>query len=207
MRACWRNALLLPAVLLTLTGCGTVDTRVAVPLAETLQNTPVEPPAPSPSERTATLRREVHKRLDAQNYQSALKLLRKEIKGGLSEAVLAEEYGRAINGLLDNAEQHENNGLPDKAGELFRCAHDGFPKTEVTAKNVRSTSAEILIRIETCATELMERGLVAYRAGDLDQAISTWEKVHVFHPQHQASQKALETARIQRTNLEKVSAR
>jgi hypothetical protein len=52
----------------------------------------------------------------------------------------------------------------------------------------------------------MERGLAAYRSGDLDQAITDWKLIRAFAPEHQASRKALQTAEIQLANLKKVRA-
>lgn len=193
--------LLLPLLFLALTACGLADfARLGGPPVETIA---AERPGPSPSEQTAALRNEIHRKLETEEYRSALNLLRKENKG-IPEASLAEEYGRAINGLLGQAERYRETGLPEKAGELLRSAHDGYPKTEAAAEYVNATPAEILARIEECAGELMERGLVAYRAGDLDEAIRMWKTIRAFSPRHQASRKALETAEVQRANLEKV---
>ena len=49
----------------------------------------------------------------------------------------------------------------------------------------------------------MEQGLMNYRAGKLDDAIKVWEKIIVFAPQHQASQKAIQTAFVQLDQSEK----
>ena len=196
--------LLPPLFMLALTACGTVDyPRRAAPAAESVRTAPSERPAPSPAERISALRQEIALKLEAGEYRFALNLLRKESRG-MPEASLAEEYGRAINGLLGDAERHRKKGMPEKAGELLRFAHDGYPKTEAAAKHVDATPAEILPLIEECAGELMERGLVAYRAGDLDEAIRMWKTIRAFSPRHQASRKALETAEVQRANLEKV---
>ena len=212
MRTHWCGGLLLPAIMLALTACGPVDfTRRAGAPAEVRHVEPAkrpassESPAPSPPERTATLRPAIHRQLETESYRSALNLLCKEIKRGLPEAAMAEEYGQAINGILAKAELYRKQGLPDKAGELFRCAHDRFPKTEAVARKVRLTPSEIFAGIEDCAGQLMERGLASYRAGDLDEAIRTWKMIQAFSPRHQASRKALETAEVQRANLEKVS--
>lgn len=206
---CFRG-LMLSAILISLTACGTIEfSRHAGPPEETLPGPRprAERPAPSPPEaKEAISRREIHRSLEAENYSSALNLLRKEIKKGMSETGLAEEYGRAVNGLLALGERYQDQDLPEKAGALFRSAHDGFPETEEVAKQVKFTPSEILARIDACTAELMERGLVAYRAGDLDAAITTWEAVQTFAPRHRASRKALETARVQRDNLGRVDA-
>jgi len=204
-RRCW--SLLLATVLFTLTACGSSDftRRIAAPW-KTLHDKCTAPSPPSPSEQTAALRQNIRRQLETENYRSALNLLRREIKGGLPEAALAEEYVMAVNGALDRADRYGERGQPEKAGELFRSAYDGFPEEKAVAKRVRLTPAKILVHIDDCAGQLMDRGLVAYRGGDLDGAIRIWKMIIAFHPQHQASLKALKTAEVQRANLEKVSA-
>jgi tetratricopeptide (TPR) repeat protein len=204
MRWCFH---LLPAlVLLTLTACGPTEFfgRSSTPRKSLLPGK-TENPSSSPSSLSVTLQPKIHLELEAENYCSALNLVRKAIKRGVPETALADEYGQAIDGILIEARQYQQDGLPEKAGELFRTAHDGFPETEEVAEKVSVTPSAISARIEECAEKLMERGLVAYRSGDLDEAIRIWKMIHTFNPRHQASLKALETAEIQLSNLEKVS--
>jgi len=196
----WR-ILLLPSILFALTACGPIDFSRFIQV-------PREGFFGTPGQRAAsvTRRQEIGAQLASENYCSALELVRKEVRGGVQETALAEEYGRAVNGVLSTAERYRDKGQPEKAGELFRLAHEGFPETPAVAKRSKLTRPEILARIENCADQLMERGLVAYRGGDLDGAIKTWRQIQTFSPRHQASRKALETAEVQRSNLEKVRA-
>lgn len=206
MRARRCGGLLLQVILLALTACGPVDFSWRPGNAgEALPSTLAKRQSSIPSEATATLRQKVRREMATESYCSALNLLRKGIQGGMPEEALGEDYGRAINGVLMQGELYLKQAQPEKAGELFRSAQNGFPKTETVAKKVNLTSSEILTRIEDCATELMERGLAAYRSGDLDGAIRTWKSIHAFNPRHQASRKAMKTAEVQRDNLEKVA--
>lgn len=205
MKACRCWVLMLPAILLGLTACGPVDfSRHAAGSGKSLHGTAAKRTAGGIPETTGTLLREIRRQLGVENYQTALNMLRQGVKGGMPETTLAEEYGRALNGVLGQAKLYRKRGLSEKAGKLFRSAYDGFPKTEAVAKKVSLTQPELMDRIEDCAAELMERGLVAYRSGDLDGAIRTWKTIHAFNPRHQASLKALKTAEVQRANLEKV---
>lgn len=193
--------LLLPSILFVLTACGPIDFSRFI---ETPKGGSFD--VPDRRAASAACRQEIGQQLASENYRSALEMVRKEVRGGVPEAALAEEYGRALNGVLSTAERYRTGGMPEKAGELFRLAHEKFPETATVSKRVSLTSPEIKVRIEACADQLMERGLVAYRGGDLDGAIKTWKMIHTFDPRHQASRKALETAEIQRVNLEKVRA-
>lgn len=185
---------LLLSSLLILSACGSLDPAH------------LRSPSRVAEDRAASARQNIRQQLAADNYRAALALVRQEVQGNLPEAALAEEYERALNGLLRQAEQYREKGVPEKAGPLYRAALEAFPERPPVAERAALPAAEIAARIETCAGELMERGLVAYRSGDLDRAIGTWKMVRAFDPRHQASQKALKTAEVQRANLEKVQA-
>jgi hypothetical protein len=154
-------------------------------------------------EPAAAARQKIRQHLAADNHPAALALV---LSSGLAETDLAEEYGLALRGLLKQAEGYREKDLPEKAGPLYRAALDGYPATPAVAARVGIRPAGITAGIESCANQLLERGLAAYRSGDLDQAIRTWKLIHVFATQHQASRKALQTAEVQLANLKKVRA-
>lgn len=171
------------------------------------------PPAPphhpaslgdrKPAEEPEAVRQKIRQHLAAGNHPAALALV---MSSGFSKTELAEEYGLALKGLLKQAEGYLEKDLPEKAGPLYRAALDGYPATPAVAAKAGMNPAGIAAGIGTCADQLLERGLAAYRNGDLDQAIRTWKLIHVFAPQHQPSRKALQTAEIQLANLKKVRA-
>ncbi|PLX82708.1 MAG: hypothetical protein C0616_01380 [Desulfuromonas sp.] len=198
----WRM-FLLPTILAVVTACGPIEfphvIRMPreVPPATTVK-VPEKHPAPE-------LRlEEIAGYLESGDYRSALELVRTEIGRGTRETSLAEEYVQAVNGVINTAELHQEADQLAKAGELFRLAHEWFPKTEAASQRVDLTSGELMVRIADCADGLMDRGLVAYRGGDLDKAIESWKVIGTFDPWHQESRRALETAEVQRANLEKV---
>jgi tetratricopeptide (TPR) repeat protein len=194
---------LLLAVLLPLNACHPPlpPPSPAIPVEVVAPVTPEKrKPAAAPG---AAARQTIRQQLAAENYPAALSLIQ---ASGLSEAGLAEEYGQALKGVLSQAAGFLQKGLPEKAGPLYRAALDGYPKTPAVAARAGTHPAGITAGIEACADQLMGRGLVAYRSGDLDQAIKTWKLIHVFSPRHQASRQALQTAEVQLANLKKVRA-
>lgn len=56
-------------------------------------------------------------------------------------------------------------------------------------------------QIQACSKGLLEAGLVQYRDGNLDEAISTWRKVAAFDPDNKEVKNAIEKAAIQLQNL------
>lgn len=202
MRARLRPILLIPAVLFLLSSCGPLfpsppgsRAPAAVSGSPEDRNFSGEP--------AAAVRQKIRQQLAAGNYPAALAVV---LASGQAEEELVEEYGRALKGVLKQADGYREKDLPEKAGPLYRAALECYPKTAAVAARVGTRPAGITAGIETCADQLMERGLAAYRSGDLDQAIKTWQLIHVFAPQHQPSQKALQTAEVQLTNLKKVRA-
>lgn len=192
MRARLRSILLILTVLALVNACG--------PLAPRHSGSTEDRKAAG---EFAAVRQNIRQQLAAENYPAALALV---LSSGLPEAELAEEYGLALKGVLMQAEDYREKNLPEKAGPLYRVALDGYPKTPEAATRVGTRSDGITQGIETCADQLMERGLAAYRSGDLDQAITDWKLIRVFAPQHEASRKALQTAEVQLANLKKVRA-
>jgi tetratricopeptide (TPR) repeat protein len=201
MRARPCSALLLLAVILPLNACQPPVTLQS-PVSQVQVAAPAAPEKRKPAAVAgATVRQNIRQQLAAENYPAALALIR---ASGLSEAELAEEVGRALKGVLTQAEGFLQKDLPEKAGPLYRAALDGYPKTPAGAARIETNPAGITAGIETCADRLMERGLAAYRSGDLDQAIEEWKLIHVFAPRHQASRQALQTAEVQLANLKKM---
>jgi len=202
-----RCFLLLPILfaLLLLNSCRTMQVSEPAPVVSPAPTNvdivlpvrqPAEPAVPSP-------RQKIRQQLAADNAPSALALI---LASGLTEAELAEEHGRAVKGVLNRADELARRDQPEKAGPLYRAALDGYPKTPAVAARVGKGSNEIAAEVDACADRLLERGLVAYRGGNLEQAIQTWRLILVFAPQHQASRKALQTAEVQLANLKKVRA-
>ena len=63
------------------------------------------------------------------------------------------------------------------------------------------TSTQIADQLNSCAENLMEAGLVAYRAGEFTKSIDIWQQIISFNPQHQAALDAIETTQEQLTRL------
>lgn len=59
-------------------------------------------------------------------------------------------------------------------------------------------------QIMACAKALLETGLVQYRQGKLDEAISVWRKVIAFDPGNKEVKDAIATAAVQLQNLKHI---
>jgi tetratricopeptide (TPR) repeat protein len=148
-----------------------------------------------------TINDEINLLLKQQNYHAALATAHQGIENGYPESALSSEYLQALLGVLRQAEESMRKGALDKAGSSFQAALNHYPRNEELTSLAPMSADQIKTKIDTCANQLMEDGLLAYRAGNLGTAIGIWEKILLFQPQHEASQKAIHTANLQLTNL------
>jgi tetratricopeptide (TPR) repeat protein len=156
---------------------------------------------PSPSivgREEETARQLVHADLAARNFPSALARIGREQRPEKSFAV---EYAQALNGLLAAADLHRQADRFEDAGPLLRQALNAYPRDPELLGRVDRPAAAVRADLQQCADRLMEKGLAAYRAGRLEEAIATWKRLLAFHPDHQAARQAVETASLQLRNL------
>lgn len=148
-----------------------------------------------------TNKNEVALLLEQQNYFSALSTIHQRVENGQAESSLSSEYLQALQGVLQRAEELMAEGVLDEAASNFQAALECIPQEADLASKAPLSAANIKAKIDNCADQLMEDGLLAYRAGNLETAIGIWGKILTFQPQHEASQKAIHTASLQLTNL------
>jgi len=138
-------------------------------------------------------------------FVEALALLQEGIDSGIEQQQLAKQLVRAMNQLLAQADHQSSQQLYLEAGILYRNALNHFPTDAAVSLQISRTADQIRAKIAECANQLLEDGLVAYRAGSLEQAIDVWSKIRQFHPTYKASQQAIRTTRTQLKNLEAVN--
>lgn len=153
-------------------------------------------PAPSPEAVTAQL----HDSLK-QQPESTFELLQEAKEAGIPEKDLAPYYPASFNPLLDKAEVQRAAGDSSQAGKLYRSLLAAYPETAGAAKGIQMSPGSMYQQIKKCADDLMQQGLVHYRAGRLELAIETWTEIEAFLPEHQPSQTAVETTRTQMQTL------
>jgi TolA-binding protein len=110
----------------------------------------------------------------------------------------------AINNLLKQAHEQYDSENFVTAGELYDEAHDRYPDSKSVSANIILSREEINLLTTRCADRLLETGLLAYRNGDLQEAINVWSQIRQFHPSYKASKQAIQTTRKQLENLEKI---
>jgi tetratricopeptide (TPR) repeat protein len=200
-------------ILLFLISCGLLDSRPKDQQGSPDRANALEPGARDSkalarrqeNERLSQKKEEINRRLDAREFYSALEEIRREVNRGTPEKDLAPEYLLALNGVIVQGQFQLKEDNPGRAGLLFRAGLDSFPKDPDLASTVDLTSAELEAKIDFCADKLMEKGLIAYRVGNLNDAIEVWKQALAFHPQHQPCLNAIQTAYTQLKNLKSIT--
>ena len=139
-----------------------------------------------------------------QPYKAKAELL-KGRQEGITESSLQDQFVAVEAYLLNKAGTAEETQSFDRAGELYRMAMDVYPETTEVAAALALSRDEINAKLSLCADELMKRGLMSYRDGNLLAAVQTWKQISVFMPDHSPSAVAIETAEQQIANLEKLT--
>ena len=139
--------------------------------------------------------------LDQQKYTGAVNFIHEEIRKGAEEQALAKEYLQAANTCLERANELMKKADYPGAARLYKTVLDAYPKSPELQQQVLLTSTQIADQLNSCAENLMEAGLVAYRAGEFTKSIDIWQQIISFNPQHQAALDAIETTQEQLTRL------
>lgn len=194
-------SLLALLIQLSLSACGILESQLTGLTIVSEENNPVV------KKTEEMIRRDkINQHLGRGDFRTALAMVRKDIKQGTPEKELKAEYLQALNGVIGQGQALLTKNNPEQAGLLFRTALSNFPTSAELIPNAHLSSQELHSKIKLCATHLTEKGIIAYRAGNLEEAIKVWEKILIFYPHHQASQDSIQTAHIQLTNLKKITA-
>lgn len=149
-------------------------------------------------------RRNIEKALLANDLELAQKQIYGLHQKQVTESRLADLSTTVINRLLVAAESAKESGRIEDAGRKFMLAKQIYPADN---RSIDLTPEEIDKNIQESADRLMDEGLIAYRSGDLEDAINIWAKIDRFMPEHPSSHIARNTARQQLHNLEKLSSK
>jgi hypothetical protein len=114
---------------------------------------------------------------------------------------LRRDYVTSLNELLNQAASEEKKGDCASAGLLYRQVLRDYPNDSVTEGRLRWKREEIAARLSSCSSTLMEKGLIAYRSGEINRAIKTWKMLVAFDPEFPGARKAIETASTQLKSL------
>jgi tetratricopeptide (TPR) repeat protein len=146
-----------------------------------------------------TLRPQIRSRLEQREFLKALRLLQQGVNSGASESSLAEEYRLALQGGMNYSEELSGKEQFSECGIYSRQLLNLYPHNLSVRSGV--SAEQIRQKLNFCSDQLMARGLAAYRAGEMQQAIDFWTALLVFDPERTEAKNAIETSSTQLRNL------
>lgn len=144
---------------------------------------------------------EVERAIKNKEYEKAITMLAATLNQYPQESTLVASLNQAMVEIKTAANQALQAGDYGTAGKLFALLKQTEIKSKPFVPFAPHEREEIDKALRTCSLNLTNQGLVAYRQGNLKEAISLWEKILAFDPNNEEIKKAIQTAR---TQLEKI---
>lgn len=161
-------------------------------------------PAPAPVRRDETgqlqtCRPQIRSLLERREFLNALRLMQQQVNLGVSESSLREEYALALQGGMTYSEELSKKERFSECGIYLKKLVNLYPRNLPTLPGV--SAGQIRQKMNFCSDQLMVKGLAAYRAGQMQEAINFWKALLAFNPERAEAKKAIETCSIQLRNL------
>jgi tetratricopeptide (TPR) repeat protein len=137
-------------------------------------------------------------------YPKALKAYSDAYKKYPHNAELQESYARAGEQLKSIAyAAFEKKDFP-AAGSIFNVLLASDITGKDLAESLSFDCGYLSKQIKICSEALMESGLIKYREGSLDDAVSLWKKALTFDPENRDVKKAIDKATVQLQKMKKI---
>jgi tetratricopeptide (TPR) repeat protein len=164
---------------------------------------PPPPPKPEESKTGGTLS-QAKAYLSSGNYKKALDLYGAAFDKHPDSEDLLDTYTEVLESVKEAADKYYDARDYPKAGELYATLlNSGF--TERPLQGELSFDDDYLtMRIGASSKMLIELGIMKYRTGDLQQAITIWKKILVFNPSDREAKAAIDRATAQLQNLKQI---
>jgi len=142
--------------------------------------------------------------LSAGNYMKALEIYAAAVDRHPKDEDLLDIYAEALESIKEEADTAYGQTDYAKAGKLYATlSKSGFGE-RLPQGELSFDSEYLTTRTGACSKLLFERGIIKYRAGDLEQAIAIWKRILVFNPADKEAKKAIDRATAQLQNLKKM---
>jgi tetratricopeptide (TPR) repeat protein len=146
-----------------------------------------------------TFRPQIRSLLERREFLKPLRLMQQQVNLGLSESSLAEEYALALRGGMIYSEELSGKERFSECGIYLQQLVNLYPRNLPALSGV--SAGQIRQKMSFCSDQLMVKGLAAYRAGQMQEAINFWTALLVFNPERTEAEKAIDTCSIQLRNL------
>ena len=159
----------------------------------------------SAEQQQTLLRKKVAALLEKNSYRRALELMNGRANPGAPAAGMDREYLTAMNGMIATGEESLSKADYAVAGQSLRVVLDFYPVQASLRGKINRDQAQVRKQLETSGNRLLEQGLMEYRSGNLQNAISKWKEIITFDTGNKEAIKAIETATVQLRTLKNIN--
>lgn len=138
------------------------------------------------------------------NYERALEMFAAAWKDSPGHPGVTNEFPAALAGLKNSADESFRQGKPEEAGRRWSSALRFASHPAEKGRSLPFAKTDIRASIDRASSALMEKGLIEYRKGNLEAAISSWRSILAFDPSHVDAARSVQTATTQLENLKKI---
>lgn len=111
----------------------------------------------------------------------------------------------ALERLKKQGDEAEQQGKPEEAGKAWAASLSYLSHPAARGKTLPFTRSDLQDALDRLTKTLMDKGLVEYREGRFESAISWWRKILAYDPGNEEAAKSVRTATTQLENLRKIA--
>lgn len=138
------------------------------------------------------------------NYERALEMFASAWKDNPGHIGVTNDFPVALAGLKNSADESFRQGKLEEAGRRWSSALRFASHPAEKGRALPFTKTDIRASIDRVSSSLMEKGLIEYRKGNLQAAISSWKSILAYDPSHADAARSVQTATTQLENLKKI---
>ena len=117
---------------------------------------------------------------------------------------VGQNFAGALERLKKQGDEAEQKGKPEEAGRAWSASLSYLSHPAAKGKVLPFTRADLQGSIDRLSKTLMDKGLVEYREGRFESAISWWQTILSYDPSNEEAAKSVRTATTQLENLKKI---
>jgi tetratricopeptide (TPR) repeat protein len=136
--------------------------------------------------------------------ERALELFAAAWKEKPGHAGVAGEFDGALLALKKNGDAAYAQGKREDAGKRWMGTLRFITHPAANPRGYSFTRTEVQAKIDRLSASLMEKALLEYRKGNLQEAIADWKTILSYDPGHEEAARSLQTALKQLETLKKM---
>ncbi|PWB62422.1 MAG: hypothetical protein C3F14_09950 [Deltaproteobacteria bacterium] len=139
------------------------------------------------------------------NYERALELFAAAWKESPGHPGVEKDFPKAISSLKAEGDEAFLRGRLEESGKRWSAALRSLSHPAAKGNSYSFTKNDLRASIDKLSANLMEKGLIEYRKGNLEAAIAVWKSILSYEPTHAEAARSVKTASTQLENLKKIT--